>query len=166
MVILAVDPGTEQSAYVAFDGTKIESHNIVSNADFLDRLTGGIHWEDPVLVIEQIESFGMPVGKEIFATVFWTGRFAQGWWPRPHALLPRRVVKQYLCNSARATDANIRQALIDRFGPTTEKAVGKKATPGPLYGLKSHEFAALAVAVTYYDQQIAQTVPVAERIGF
>jgi hypothetical protein len=42
----------------------------------------------------------------------------------------------------RAKDANIRQALIDKIGPQ-----GTKAQPGPTYGIKSHSWAALAVAV-------------------
>jgi len=55
----------------------------------------------------------------------------------------RKDVKMHLCQSMRAKDGNIRQALLDRFGP-----VGTKKTPGPLFGVKSHVWAALAVAVT------------------
>jgi hypothetical protein len=58
-------------------------------------------------------------------------------------LVFRRDVKLHLCGSARAKDPNIRQALLDRFGP-----VGTKKAPGPLYGVKSHIWSALAVAVT------------------
>ena len=74
-------------------------------------------------------------------------------WPKP-AELTRRAVKLHLCGSARAKDTNIRAALIDRFGGTGGRraAVGLKASPGPLYGIRSHEWAALAVAVTWHDQ--------------
>ena len=168
MVIVGIDPGTEQSAWVWYhaesDGfPTVHTHEILRNTELVERLRIGADLSvNATIVIEQIESFGMPVGREVFQTVFWTGRFAEAWYPSPYAQVPRRIVKQHLCHSARATDANIRQALIDRFGPTSEKAIGKKATPGPLYGLKSHEFAALAVAVTYYDTHLAQTQ---ERIG-
>jgi hypothetical protein len=54
-------------------------------------------------------------------------------------------VKLHLCESVRANDSNIRAALIDRFGPGKEKAVGRKATPGPLFGLKGDEWSALAI---------------------
>jgi len=91
----------------------------------------------------------MAVGAEVFETVFWSGRFAQAW-SRRFERMPRREIKQHLCHSARATDANIRQALIDRFGGT-EKAIGKKKTPGPLYLLKGHLWAAFAVAITWWD---------------
>ena len=63
----------------------------------------------------------------------------------------RKEVKLALCNSLRARDSNIRRALLDRFGPTRKQAVGTKARPGPLYGVKSHIWAALAVAVTHAD---------------
>ncbi len=105
-----------------------------------------------ILVIEQIESFGMAVGREVFETVFWTGRFAEAWCPKRFERMPRREVKQHLCRSARATDSNIRQALIDRFGPGTDKAFGKKKAPGPLFGITGHKIAALAVAITWFDQ--------------
>jgi hypothetical protein len=52
----------------------------------------------------------------------------------------------HLCNSMRAKDANVRQALIDRFGP-----VGTKKQPGKLYGVATHYWAALGVAVYSAD---------------
>ena len=45
-------------------------------------------------------------------------------------------------------DANIRQALIDRYGPGKDRAIGRKLSPGPLYGLSGDCWSALAVAVT------------------
>jgi hypothetical protein len=106
--------------------------------------------------IEEIASYGMPVGREVFQTVFWAGRFAQAWSPAPFVLLPRRAVKLALCGSSRATDATIRQALIDRYGPGREKAIGSKKAPGPLYGLKKDLWSALALGVTYQLQQTSQ----------
>ena len=37
-----------------------------------------------------------------------------------------------------------------------DAAIGKKATPGPLYGVKSHAWAALAVAITAEARLAAQ----------
>ncbi len=65
-------------------------------------------------------------------------------------MLPRRAVKLALCGDSRAKDANIRQALIDRFGGSA--AVGRKAAPGPLYGISRDVWSALAIAVTYSIQ--------------
>ncbi len=45
----------------------------------------------------------------------------------------------------------IRATLIDRFGPGEDKAVGRKATPGPFFGLKGDEWSALAIALTAHE---------------
>lgn len=101
-----------------------------------------------ILVIERIASYGMPVSETVFETVFWTGRFvehAEGGrrqWDR----ITRKEIKLHLCNSLRANDAAVIQALKDRFG---EK--GTKKNPGLLYGIKGDEWQALAVAVAYAE---------------
>ncbi|MDP3703585.1 MAG: hypothetical protein Q8R78_04295 [Candidatus Omnitrophota bacterium] len=121
-------------------------------AKLVAKLEASLYGFPAAIVFEQIESYGMPVGREIFATVFWTGRFYQAalGYVQDVVQLPRRAVKLHLCQSARAKDSNVRQALIDRFGGL-EKARGKKASKGPLYGLKADEWSALAVAVTWWD---------------
>src|SRR5690606_4735562 len=81
-----------------------------------------------------------------------TGRFIQAC-QAPSTKVYRKDVKLHLCGSPRAKDANIRQSLLDRFGPGKEKAVGTKQNPGPLYGVKSHMWAALAVAVYWWDAE-------------
>ena len=153
-LIAAIDPGTIQSAMVVAErggpyGLKVLTARILMNAALLGELARWNLGGD--LVIEQIASFGMPVGAEVFTTVWWTGRFYEAWpGHSSRHMLPRSAVKLHLCQTMRAKDAHIRQALLDRFGGST--AIGKKASPGPLYGLKSHQFAALAVAVTWLDQ--------------
>lgn len=106
--------------------------------------TGGL---PDVVVIEKVESYGMAVGAEVFDTVLWAGRFAEAAHRVPVVMLPRRAVKLALCADSRAKDANIRQALIDRFGGSA--AIGRKAAPGPLYGISRDVWSALATAVTY-----------------
>ena len=98
-----------------------------------------------------IASYGMPVGAEVFSTCLWIGRFIEKWvtftcLPEPQ-LIPRGDIKLHLCRSLRAKDANVRQALIDRFG-----APGTKKAPGALYGVTSHCWAALALAVCAFDR--------------
>jgi uncharacterized alpha-E superfamily protein len=89
----------------------------------------------------------------VFETVFWTGRlFERAHYRARVERMPRRAVKVHLCHSSRAQDSNVRVALLDRFGGR-ERAIGKKQTPGPLYGLKSHEWSALAIAITWWDQK-------------
>lgn len=101
------------------------------------------------LAIEMIASYGMPVGREVFETCVWIGRFIEAW-GGPYTLVYRKDVKLHLCGQPRAKDSNIRQALIDRYGGK-DRAVGKKATPGPLYGVSADVWSALAIAVTFAD---------------
>jgi hypothetical protein len=158
MTVYALDPGPEKSALVAFSDTNGPvSGAIWQNDELLQALKGGPVGGTAHLVIEQVESYGMPVGREVFETVFWSGRFVEAWQSRglrfSWSRLPRRAVKLALCGTARATDATIRCALLDRYGPGKERAVGVKAKPGPLYGIKADLWQALALAVTYQDQQ-------------
>lgn len=75
------------------------------------------------IVIEMIASYGMPVGKEVFETCVWIGKFAQASGLKENYIY-RKDEKINLCHSMKAKDSNIRQALIDRFGP-----VGTKRNP-------------------------------------
>ena len=156
MIVLGLDPGTEQSALVIWgDGRKIWDHRIDDNELILEFIEGAKSYDGSVLALEKVESFGMPVGKEILRTVFWSGRFAQAWTPKRFVEVTRKEVKLHLCGSHRATDANIRCALIDRFGKP-----GVKAAKGLLYGLKGHEYAAFAVAVSFHDQHANDGEPI------
>ncbi len=148
--VVAVDPGFEKSAVVVMTPLlAVEEHLTLKNEEMLSFLRTWADGSD-VLVIEQVASFGMPVGAEVFETVFWSGRFAQAW-PGTWKRMKRHEVKMALCRTASAKDANIRQALIDRFGPGKEKAVGRKANRGPLYGIHGDEWSALAVAVAFLE---------------
>lgn len=141
-ITVGIDPGPRESAVVVWDGNcvllavDVENHFV--------RGTVVDWWERGATVAcEWIECYGMAVGREVFETVFAVGTFAAAVDVR---LIPRRDVKLHLCQSPRAKDPNIRQALIDRFG-----VVGTKKNPGPLLGIAGHRWAALAVAVTAHD---------------
>lgn len=157
MTLYALDPGTEHSAIAWFGPSGNACGYIWTNDNMLEWLRAGIpDHERAHVVIEQVESYGMAVGREVFATCVWSGRFAEAWeqsgagatW----SMLGRRAVKLALCGSAKAKDANVRMALLDRYGGK-EKAIGKKASPGPLYGVRSHLWAALALAVAYQETE-------------
>jgi hypothetical protein len=150
MIYLGIDPGPVESAFVWWDAEserviRLESIPVfkLGSFDIKPILCGVDH-----VSIEWIECFGMAVGQETFRTVAGIGWFASllydGSWNL--RLVPRRSVKLHLCNSMRAKDANVRQALIDRFGP-----VGTKKQPGKLYGVATHYWAALGVAVYSAD---------------
>lgn len=152
-MILAIDPGTTESAYVAYDGVPV-NFGKVPNHWLLDHINQIRSAES--LAIEMVASYGMPVGAEVFETCVWIGRFIQAWRGNNEPeLVYRREVKLHLCGQARAKDGNVRQALIDRFGGK-DKAIGRKASAGPLYGISGDTWQALALAVTYSDQLAAK----------
>lgn len=155
MKLLAIDPGDVQSAYVVlFDGAVI-LHGTVPNEDMRRILRnpvthlGAYGAMIDTVVIEMIASYGMPVGREVFDTCLWIGRFFEIASDAEAHLVYRREVKMELCGRNNAKDPNVRQSLIDRFGPGKDRAIGKAKTPGPLYGIKGDEWSALAVAVTF-----------------
>ena len=125
-------------------------HAYAANLEILSELEW---WKNGQCVIERVASYGMPVGEEIFKTVYWSGRFAQSFGADNVQRVPRLKAKLHLCHDSRAKDANIRQALIDRFGKP-----GTKKEPSILYGITGDLWAALALAVTWWDLNAAVTI--------
>lgn len=149
--LLAVDPGTERSAWLVLRAGLPQKFGMDPNEDVAAMLrTAADHLLLDAVVIEQVESYGMPVGREVFDTVWWAGRFTEAARPVPVVMLPRRTVKLHLTGSPRANDGNVRMALLDRFGGRTS-AIGRKAAPGPLYGIANDVWSALAIAITHDD---------------
>ena len=152
MIVIGLDPGSESSAAVVYQDGKVLEHVMAENLALMQWLTvgGGLGNGRAKLVIEKIACYGMAVGAEVFETVFWSGIFARTYGLDYTDRITRGEVKLHLCRSMRAKDANVRQAILDKFGGK-EVAIGKKANPGPLFGIKSHCFAALGVAITYAE---------------
>jgi hypothetical protein len=163
MIILSLDPGSEKTAFVLYDSHRtldpISEKGILENAAMLARITDWAHCKvlgddaPDVLAIEQVACYGMKVGKTIFDTVFWSGRFAQAW-GETFVQIPRDAVKLKLCGmrGARIKDKHIRAALIEKFGGKA-KAIGNKKSPGALFGCATHNWSALAVAVCHIENQ-------------
>ena len=142
-MILAIDPGPIESAWAVLDGSlKPVAFGKEDNEKLLNSMHPLPHQK---VAIEMVASYGMPVGAEVFETVLWIGRFWQHWQGEKHRIY-RKDVKMNLCGSMKAKDSNIRQALIDRFGP-----VGTKKNPGWFHGVSGDIWAAIAVGVTYAD---------------
>jgi len=156
--ILALDPGTLETGWCILSGSSVIGSGVMENNELLQWLLQRRELVGHRIAIEMIASYGMPVGREVFETCVWIGRFKQAWIdPDEVQLVYRKDVKMHLCGTAKAKDPNVWQALLDLFGG--ESAVGKKAAPGPLYGVKSHARAALAVAITVRDQAAGWKTP-------
>jgi hypothetical protein len=163
VVIYGLDPGYEQSALVGWNtdlvsdsknGAGVFEQRLEANQTLLDHLrrlargSRGGH-----LVVERIEAAYGGAGKELFGTEWWCGRFVEAWdaGGNTWSALSRLEVRTALCGSPRAGDPAVRQALLDRHGGKAA-ALGTRKAPGPLYGIKSHLWAALALAIVARDQ--------------
>ena len=143
-----------------YDNGKIISHALGENYRGLrDDIYQGVFYERKceVMAIEMVASYGMAVGKTVFETCMWIGRFMEAWesatGTKPQQVY-RKDVKMHLCGSMRAKDTNIRQAIIDRYpasGGGKCPQIGTKKEPGPLYGVSKDIWSALAVAITYSE---------------
>lgn len=140
-LVLAIDPGTHESAMLGLSEGGIGERTHCPNDKCLEYLRAieGSH----IVAVEMVACYGMAVGKEVFETCLVIGRIQEicaqkGW---PCRLVYRRDVKLWLCGSMKAKDGNIRQALIDKYGPP-----GTKKAPGFTYGISSHLWSALAIA--------------------
>lgn len=157
MEILAIDPGNIDTAYVLIDSETYKPLRFgkIPNDEFIELLQDignppqsfeSAYGKDaPETVIEMIASYGMPVGKEVFDTCVWIGRYYES--VAGAELMFRKDVKMNMCNSTKAKDGNIIQALKDRFGDK-----GTKANPGWFYGFKADCWQAYALGVTYIDK--------------
>lgn len=186
MRVLAIDPGSTHSAFVVYDDVHrhIHAHGKVENFALVRRLASiNIAHLDlygaPVIEMVGHYGSGMSAGAEVFDTCIWIGMYIRelqtlrGAMP---TLLLRQTVKAHLCRSTKANDANIRQAVIDRFGGDSIALAGKRCgrckngvtktvvpkkcphcdngwtiPKGPLYDIAGDEWAALAVALTFAD---------------
>ena len=162
MNIIAIDPGNTESAYVVWDGINLHKFNKVANYKIYDIMACFLG--DYVMVMEQVACMGMPVGEDVFETVFWSGKFCHEWDCKgmEYYRIKRSVIKMHLCQSMRAKDSNIVTALVDRFDP--ERKFGKygkgtKKNPEFFYGFSKDIWQAFALAVTWYDQNQSESVP-------
>jgi hypothetical protein len=142
--ILAVDPGPEESAYVIWYNARAIGFGKLGNL-YIRKLIA--QRTDLRLAIEMVASYGMPVGREVFETCVWIGRYMeQATDPYAVHLVYRRDAKMNLCHNPKASDANVSQALRDRFGQK-----GTMKNPGPFYGVTKDVWQAIAVAVYVED---------------
>lgn len=149
--VLAIDPGNVESAYCFIDSETLKPTTFakIRNETLLEILED-IHYDK--LVIERIASYGMAVGRDVFETCEWVGRFTQAARRKVHYLY-RRDEKLHICGDSRAKDANIRRALIDRFAKHDLKnGKGTKKNPDWFFGFKADIWAAYAVGITYIER--------------
>jgi len=156
-MILAVDPGNVESAYCVIDKTNYKPIEFgkIENEKFRKKMAKDLKMY-PIdnFAIEMIASYGMPVGKEVFETCVWIGRFMETFKCKSTYYIYRKEEKINLCGSMKAKDSNIRQALIDRFARFDFKnGKGTKSNQDFFYGFSKDVWSAYAVGITWLDKQ-------------
>lgn len=163
-MIFAIDPGNVYSGWCVLDIATFEplAFGKDINEDVMKAMRAwgnGIDGID-VVVIERLQSYGMPVGRTVLETCEWVGRFTQyadSIGSIPVEYVYRQEEKLDICHSPRANDATIRQALADRFAfGVRNGGKGTKKEPGWFYGFKADIWQAYAVGVTWIDRYRAQ----------
>ena len=151
--ILAIDPGPVESAYALIDADTREPIEVGKLPNWEVRVI--THHHLPYLcagAVEMVASYGMAVGKEVFETCVWIGRYIEvtGGMLAP---IVRLDVKMHHCHNAAAKDSNIAQALIDRFASgQPNRGKGTKAKPGWFYGFHDDIWQSYALAVLVADR--------------
>lgn len=154
--LLCVDPGPETSGVLACVPFDLE-HPILfynekmDNDVLLYKIQNGDFDEASQMIIETIFSTYSPIGYEQSRTMIFTGRLVQQWCLFRRSLpipILRTTVSHHLCpHNKKITDSMVTASLNIRYG---EPATPKRPC-GPLKGLKSHAYQALAVGVAYAD---------------
>lgn len=156
-MLIAIDPGCMESAYVIID----KDYKPVEFGKFCNenvrveiRRQFNKYYPNVSVAIEMIASYGMAVGAEVFETCFWIGRYTELVGSHHVTKIYRKDVKLNLCESTKAKDSNVMQALIDRFALHDFKSgKGTKKNPDWFYGFYKDIWQAYAVGVTYLDKQ-------------
>ena len=140
--VLAIDPGSSRSAWVLLEGDAIRSHGILPNEELLDWL----RTTHATSVIEDVEPRQQPLGREVADTLRWVGRFHEALSHCPVHLVTRRAVTaHHVDGGTKDADRRIRAALIDRYGPGSERK------GGPLAGIVKDMWSALAIGLWFVD---------------
>lgn len=147
MIVFGVDPGQLKSAWCCFDtvGRRVIWSGYEDNVTVRRHLRGE---SSGALVIEMVQCYGSQMlGAPLFETCVWIGQFKEAGRNFPIvATVLRPEAARHLCYKSNVKDGAMNQALRDKLG---EK--GTKKCPGPLFGIHSHIWSALAVAVTWVE---------------
>jgi hypothetical protein len=161
MRIIAIDPGTNQSAFVSWDTKKddfikvpdIFRLGLLSNETFHEYARNILRDTQPeVVAIEMVQSYGLTVGRSTFQTVLFVGRLSEKFIQISNSdkdILPIEV-RYYGRPTIKAqiggkNDAQVRTSLRMRYG---EAKKGEK-----LYGVKKDIWSALALAAALTERE-------------
>lgn len=173
--IFAVDPGSEHSGWVVYDASARRVLAAGNETPNLEVASAAFHHGfgavgasrihgidgDKIMAIEVVQPMGQPLYGTVVQTAVWTGRMIEAfkspargseWFAwNPPLEIRRTEVKRRLLGSTKGSDAQVTAVLCDIHGGSRPAAIGTIKKPGPLYTVKGHAWAALAVAVVAAD---------------
>lgn len=142
-MILCIDPGNEKSGWATVaPGPALIDCGKDANADVRERVCEGAF---EALILEGIQSYGKPVGRSIFGTAQWLGRYWECAAARelPVVCVFRPEVFRAVTGCMRGGDRILRHVLSLRFGKETARKLGGKG---------SDTWSAFALGVYYWDR--------------
>ena len=153
MRILAIDPGPATSGMVLYDGRSVLQS---WKAATLDEVLAEVARDGVDLVAcERVQSYGI-AGSSLLQTAEVYGEIKRA---AAHAgvrfvgMYRRDVLRTLKIRVRKGRDAAVRAEMIRRHGGSKRAAVGIKASPGPLYGVASHAWQALGLAVAVFGME-------------
>lgn len=165
MRILGIDPGPEYGAVIVHECARgnrtvewVEGKCVLDLGRVIDR-ADSVGAPFDALVIESIAPAGLPLGHDLLKAIRLEERmvFAAEMRHLEVHRIKRREVKLHLLGKAAGTDAQVNAALraawCARLDCDEKQLRGTKKSPGPLYGVTSHAWPALACVETFLDRQ-------------
>lgn len=155
MIVLAVDPGPTTSGVVVYDGARVlyaaKDDTIADVYAIIGSFAGCLQ----LVACERVQSYGIAGASllrtaEVYGGIRRTAEVAG----LPFAGIYRRDVCNALHVKGKGRDQQVRQRMIEMHGGSKAEATGTKRAPGPLYGVTSHAWQALGLAVVARERAL------------
>ena len=158
MIVLGIDPGPETHGAVVYD---TEARRVLWSrkaATPAEALMCATFYGVSVVLIERpavMGTLGPGILGHMFDTCWEAGRISAQAEQRGYRVetMTRREVLRHLgvMSGKGSADSRVRAACIADHGGTQVAAVGRKASPGPLYGVSSHAWQALGLVLAWLE---------------
>lgn len=159
-VIMGIDPGPEVHGVVIYDATARRVLWSRKASPTWEAIAVAVEHNVGRVVIERpaaMGTIGPGIVGHMLDTAWEAGRLSsmltgQG---DVHTITRREVLRHLgVLSGTGSADSRVRRACIaDHESPGGPPAVGRKATPGPLYGVSSHAWQALGAVLAWLEMQ-------------
>ena len=155
MIVLAIDPGPTTSGVVVYGGARVLYASKNDTIADVYALIGRTWYHVDLVACERVQSYGIAGASllrtaEVFGGIQRTAEVAG----LPFDGIYRRDVCNALHVTGKSRDQQVRQRMIEMHGGSKAEAVGTKRAPGPLYGVTSHAWQALGLAVVARERAL------------